>query len=283
MFQCGTMTDDALGALEQLVRQAPTWLDVHLVGFSPDGHEPDPVTVAGHTLRYLMYSHYDFVTLGFPEKGAPMGPHLTFKLVPGNVDLMHLRFIADHPGYERYWWVEDDVRYGGDWSELFARFRRHPADLLGTSVRRRADDPDWAWWSGIELPGPLATDRSVDWITAFIPFGAVTPAGARAVQAAYDERWRGHYEALWPMAIAHAGLRLGDFGGCGEFVHPADVNRHYTSTPVRNLNPGTFQYRPYHEDFDRSTGKLWHPIRPDRVAPAARELAAEGDPAGCAP
>jgi hypothetical protein len=52
---------------------------------------------------------------------------------------------------------------------------------------------------------------------------------------------------------------------------------------VLNLNPGTFQYRPYHEDFDRTGGMLWHPIRPERLTPAAREGAAEGDPAGCAP
>ena len=42
--------------------------------------------------------------------------------MPGNTDLIHFRFARDHPGYRRYWAVEDDVRFGGDWSDLFGHF-----------------------------------------------------------------------------------------------------------------------------------------------------------------
>lgn len=44
---------------------------------------------------------------------------LGFSLVPGNNHYPLIRFFLEHPYYDYYWCIEDDVCYNGDWNFFF--------------------------------------------------------------------------------------------------------------------------------------------------------------------
>ncbi|MFI5426699.1 hypothetical protein [Aeromicrobium sp. UC242_57] len=249
MFGCGRLTDETTQAFRDLVRQAPRWLDVALVGYASEP-VPGRVRVGLRSYRHRLFDAAELTSFRFPVKAAAE----EFRLIPGNTDLIHLRFVAENPGYDRYWFVEDDVRFGGSWSELFDHLRPSTAGLLGTTFRRPADDPDWPWWEG--LSGPAA-----DPLGGFLPFGAVTRPAIDAIMAAYEQGWHGHYEAVWPTVVHAAGLGVQDIGGTGAFVASGDEGRFYDNSGTGPLAPGTFVWRPYHHDYDRTGGKIWHPVR----------------------
>lgn len=249
LFGCGRMTDETREAFRVLVRQVPRWLDIALVGYAPDA-APTRERVGMKSFAHRLFNTSDLTSFGFPVKAAAD----EFKLIPGNTDLIHLSFAAENPEYDRYWFVEDDVRFGGDWSELFNHLRPSTAGLLGTTFRRPSDDPDWPWWSSDSVP---ATDQ----IGGFLPFGAITRPAVEALMAAYADGWHGHYEMVWPTTVHAAGLGLHDIGGNGSFVPPGDEGRFYDNSGVGGLAPGTFVWRPYHQEYDRTGGKIWHPVR----------------------
>ena len=58
------------------MRQAPWWIDVYLVGYSPDSYAArKPVVVGRRTFEHPLYDADDLLDLGFPSKseGFPGG------------------------------------------------------------------------------------------------------------------------------------------------------------------------------------------------------------------
>ena len=47
----------------------------------------------------------------------------------GHTDLIALHFFRTHPNYERYWFVEYDVRFSGAWRDFFGAFDDNDADF----------------------------------------------------------------------------------------------------------------------------------------------------------
>jgi len=200
----------------------------------------------------------------------------------GRTDLVFLHFARTHPGYDRYWVVEYDVRFVGHWRRFFSAFETEEADLIAPVLHRRADlleRKGWAWPGDGDLrsdtppPRSLPPDRQ---LCAFMPIYRVTPAGVAAVTAAWRAGWAGHSETVWPTAIAEAGLRLVDPGGDGPFTPSALRGRFYTCTPREELlSPGTLVLRPpvYHPG--RRPDMLWHPVKPfwvPRLHRAVKEM-----------
>jgi hypothetical protein len=75
----------------------------------------------------------------------------------------------------------------------------------------------------------------------------------------------GHYEVLWPTAVAAAGFRIEDIGGIGPFTPARRKGRHYTSKkPVPDLPKATFIYRPMKLETQiiPDPPLLWHPVKP---------------------
>lgn len=262
VFYCGEMDEGGLEAFTQLVEQSPSWTKVFLVGYGTGPSRVDRVKVGRRTFDHLFYGPDELTDFDFPHKYGRRPDR--FSLVPGNTDLLQIRFARDHPGFDRYWGIEDDVRFGGDWAVLFEHLRRSGAALIGTTMRRRPSDPHWHWWSGIKAPDNEPEPTDEDLVSSFLPFVAITPAGIAAVTAGYERGWQGHYEALWPTLMLKEGLTIRDIGGKGEFVAPGDTERFYTNTGWRSLAPGTFVYRPYHADYERTGDKIWHPLRAGR-------------------
>ncbi|MEP6809217.1 MAG: hypothetical protein ABI992_03170 [Chthoniobacterales bacterium] len=215
----------------------------------------EAVPVRAYTLAELQ-------ALPYPGKMARFRPDDYI----GYVDLAPMRFYLEQPRYEHYWIIENDVRYCGEWGTLFEELRTSEADLLCTTVQRRAENPGWAHWHTLgtgEVQVP--PERQ---LKGFIPFGRVSRRLFAACDARYRAGWCGHSEVLWPTIALEAGMRVEDIGGDGNFTPPAWRGRHYYNAAQDwSLFPGTFVYRPCFTEQEicgpsgRFPGWLWHPVK----------------------
>ncbi len=178
----------------------------------------------------------------------------------GHTDLIALHFFRTHPDYGRYWLVEYDVRFSGDWRRFFGAFEDEAADLVVPLIRRREEQPDWMWWTTVRIPQERPVDPT---LCAFMPIWRATHAAFSAVDAAWRAGWSGHSEAVWPTAVARAGLSLLDPGGHGSFTPARLRGRFYTSNmPDLYLAPGTLMWKPSLLRPGTRPDMLWHPVKP---------------------
>lgn len=184
----------------------------------------------------------------------------------GNNDLPVLDFFRLHPGHDHYWIVEYDVRWSGDWGELFAELAASPADLLAANIEPYANNPDWTWWATMGHQGRQLPESYR--LKAFLPFCRLSRAALHAIDSGYGAGVVGHYEATWPSLCQMAQLRVEDIGGQGSFTPPARRGRFYTNTPAAlDMSPGSFVFRPAITEGDlrrMAIGRppmLWHPVK----------------------
>lgn len=181
----------------------------------------------------------------------------------GHTDLIALHFFNAHPNYDRYWFLEYDVRFSGSWPRFFLYFAESDADFLGTTIRRATTQPEWMHWPTLSVPDSAGPVGQADRICSFMPIMRASRRALAAIDAAYRAGWGGHCEVTWPTIVARAGLKIEDFGGDGEFVRPENRNRFYTNTPSdRDLAPGSMVFRPARTSAGFRRNRLWHPVKP---------------------
>ncbi|MBA0883536.1 DUF3405 domain-containing protein [Flavobacterium sp. BBQ-18] len=83
----------------------------------------------------------DEILIGLEYK--PLGE----KLIPGNNHFPLLKFYKEHPHYDYYWCIEDDVRYTGNWDHFFNHFENSDKSFISSHIQRYADDPQWPYIS----------------------------------------------------------------------------------------------------------------------------------------
>jgi len=74
------------------------------------------------------------------------------RIPDGNTSFPVMEFYRMYPDYEHYWRVEYDVRFYGNWTDLFDYFADNNADLLTTTLYRYAIRPEWMWWNSLKTP-----------------------------------------------------------------------------------------------------------------------------------
>jgi hypothetical protein len=178
----------------------------------------------------------------------------------GHTDLIFLHYVRAHPEHVRYWGIEYDVRFSGDWGRFFAAYEDDPSDFLAPAILPRALDPGWYNWASLGGPVPLPESEQ---LRAFLPVFRASAAMVRAVDAAYRAGWGGHCEGIWPSLARASGLLFCDLGGDGPFTPPRYRGRFYSSTPLSvSLAPGTFVFKPPLYRTGRRRDMLWHPVKP---------------------
>lgn len=215
-------------------------------------------------LREIRFTIDDLIGLGYPNRQQlSIGRSGRRNLKLGNADLPLLLFYLRHPGYRYYWVVEYDVRFTGSWQRFFAAFENCDADLLGTSLRRFEEIPDWNHWGGLCLP--ILASESCERLCGFFPVYRVSNRALATLHDACLRGCGGHMEAMIPTLFHNLGLRVEDIGGDGEFVRPGNTNRYYRNTRTAgSLSPGTFVYRPVATQAGDEPNKLWHPVKAAR-------------------
>jgi hypothetical protein len=229
--------------------------DIWVVGYVAPGADLD----VPPPIRKLIRTPRDLRVLGLPDQ---CGCH-EHKVALRNLDNVLLYFYRLLPDYEHYWMIEYDVRYTGDWSALLAELDDPGVDLLGTLIHSRRDFPEWPHWRTLcTAAQEIGHERQ---IKVFTPMVRLTRRAFAAIDLAYRHGWHGHYEALWPTAVAAAGLHIEDIGAIGPFTPAHRHGRHYTGMrDVPDKPKSTFIYRPMKREAELVSDPpmLWHPVKP---------------------
>jgi hypothetical protein len=263
--------------IDRLNRELPD-VKVFLVCYQPNYQS------ARHSIpgKIYCYGQGDLHRLPYPQKLSAVDwadptvqpPHELFSkkffrdMEWGHQDLPIMKFYLEHPEFDRYWVIEDDVRCSGSWTNIFAELVRSSADLLMTVVANHSEVPEWNWWDD------LITGKEVvpfeERVKGFLPFCRLSSACLRAIDLKYRQGWGGHYEITWANIARASGLLIEDIGGEGAYT-PAERRGRFYTCPIGSwhLFPGTFIFRPpFHDtgvsEFCRDVtteSMLWHPVK----------------------
>lgn len=250
------LTAEVHTLFERLQKEVPSDLDVKLL-LIVSGQSGQEIDLPKHPI--VCISQGDLLKLDlFPKCNSDHW------VLAGNLDLAFLEFVRRHPVYDRYWFVEYDVHWEGNWSVFFERFRNSDADVLAASIHKLHDAPQKLMqldYPKLEVPSCLDW-HSTDLVKAFLPICRLSRDAIETLRLAYERGLGGHYELTIPSAAAHANLTIEDFGGDGVYVRAENRNRFYFATAkTYSHSPGTFVFRPSPKVL-RRTNTLWHPIKP---------------------
>lgn len=216
--------------------------------------------------RFATFKIGDLEALGYPGKSRlryeadSLAKRRDRNMMMGNTELPVLWFFGRSPGYTNYWIIEYDVRYTGSWLDFFSYFADNDADLLGTSLVRYGQRPDWGWWESMDLKD--STILKENFVRGFFPVYRLSNRALARLHDYYRGGSKGHYECLVPTVLEHAGLAIEDIGGSGSFVRPENRNRFYRNSPLNHgLAPGTFVFRPIMARPGSEADMLWHPVK----------------------
>lgn len=176
-----------------------------------------------------------------------------------NIDLPLMWYFHQNPGHDYYWVMEYDVRFTGQWMDLFRHFAASRSDLLATTLFDYAFRPGWDNWKTLKSPRRIP---EAGLVRALFPLYRLSNAALKALHEAYCDGWSGHYEVTIPTILKSQGFTLEDFGGNGSYVAAGNHDRFYRNSPgIAGLAPGTFTVAPNQISSDYPPNLLWHPIK----------------------
>ena len=238
---------DAVMLYEQILQMGQGYGDIFLLYHQKTNLLPEEVQKRDHfifTDTIITQSNY-----------FPVG----FSLVPGNVHYPVLQFFLQNPNYDYYWCIEDDVRFSGDWTELFRAFDTIGSDFITSHIRTSSEEPAWYWWHALANPYQVIDFK--DRIKSFNPIFRISQAALAFIHDALISGWCGHNEVLFPTLLFEAGFDITDFGGNGPFVRPGFENKFYLEQEPNNPQTGTMRWRPVFDQTGKEKNKLYHPVK----------------------
>lgn len=236
-------------------------LDVYLAFQPPDGMTPPPeadfvIRPADAAARFPT-RHAEHQAL---QRGTPWG----------YTDLIWVMiYLSDRlASCDRFWLVEFDVDFSGDWGNFFRQAAPYDEDLLVTRLRPLSTDPRYKHVRDYRQPAHAVADPLI----GFFPISRLSRALAeRYPDLVADPGWQGHFEMVLPTAAASAGFSVADLGGDGPLTPPARRGRHYSAAYTEADRSGSFVFRPARalHYFDERPGGfaradwLYHPVKVD--------------------
>lgn len=175
-------------------------------------------------------------------------------LVPGSNHFPILKFHLDHPNFEYYWCIEDDVVFNGDWSTFFNEVIKNVEyDFISSFIKYYKDkiNPDWFWWNSFSKPG-----REIDLndlLMSFNPIYSISNRAAKFLDQSLKDGWIGHHEVLMVTLLYLNNFEIKDFGGNGSFVPFGFNDKFYTNE--------TYLWRPAFQTPGRLLNKIYHPVK----------------------
>ena len=244
--------------LQRLAAELPDGSDLWVTGCCAGGDALD--TLAGGRARIAAYVRDDLRALPYPARAG----QTNWANMRGANDLALLRFYRDHPDYDRYWFIEYDVRYTGRWDELLGALDSSDADLLCTQVVPRTSMRAWTHWETFSTaPDEVPVNRMY---SGFLPFCRVTRRLLAHIDTVCTRGWSGHPEALWPTAAASAGYTYEEIGGNSRYTPRERRGRYYGFAWITGVGRlGSFTAWPFYSDksdfINRTKDVLWHPVK----------------------
>lgn len=208
-------------------------------------------TMIPKDIRGIGFSIDDLCALGY-EAWAET-------IVPGSNHFILLWFYRMFPDYKRYWNIEYDVEFAGDWKYLFKRFAKSEADLLSCHIMSFSEDPIWYWWRALKTIGEYVPFR--ERIRSFNPIYRLTAIALSFLDAKLKGGNGGHHEVVLPTLLSRAGFILEDFGGKGRFTKSENFGLHYDAKYPEPW--GTMRHKPpiAEDTVIADSRMLYHPVK----------------------
>ena len=184
-------------------------------------------------------------------------------LIPGSCHFPLYDFYLKNNAFDYYWFIEDDVRFLGNWNNLF-NLHHTPSriDFLTCHIRFYQDEPLWHWWDSLYHPEKnIAINLR---LRSFNPFFKISRQALEFLFGAQKEKWQGHNEVLFPTLLFLEGYNIADFGGNGSFVLPRMKDKTYIDSELNTegyLSKGSMRYRPLISKSEFIKNRLHHPVK----------------------
>lgn len=245
-----------LEAYEALKRGAPKCHDVYLMYHQTRKRISKSIAIKNP----IFFNNKVLNSIGFHG--------INNKLVPGSNHFPLFEYYKKEPDYDYYWYIEDDVRFNGEWGSFFGSINENGnnADFLTCHVRKYKDEPNWYWWetlkhnSGIRVPLNLR-------LRSFNPIFRLSKRALMFLSEAYVSGWSGHHEVTMASLLFSAGFSIDDLGDKGEFISPQATKKYYKSAlPDVNgyLRTGSMRFRPFIDVSEMTDEILYHPVKVNR-------------------
>lgn len=245
----------------RLKREAGSVLDVFLAyqqrdeaAEVPSGMRPDLVVRMADSAAHFPLRYQEYL-----QRPNPWG----------YVDLGWITAFLDPSlaAYDRFWLVEYDVDFSGDWANFFGAAAAYEGDLLTSRIRPLSADPAFYFAPIYRQPGTAPADPLI----AFMPISRLS---RRLIEhyrkSLLQPGWHGHFEMVLPSLARADGYSLAEIGGYDAFTPPERRGLHYDGT-YQDLHGTrtTHAYRPPRafSYFAKSPGKfgqrdrIYHPIK----------------------
>lgn len=175
-----------------------------------------------------------------------------------------LKYFREHPNYDYYWYIEDDVYCLMGWDNFFKIFLTEniDCDFLTSHIRDHNQEPDWCWWKSLTFKSSIISDDVK--IRSFNPLFRISRNALCFIDQCLSIGWQGHFEVLLPTLLKINGFSIAEFGGVGKYVLPGCENRFYTSTDIcRNgsIGNGSMRFRPVISKAEMRLPLIYHPVK----------------------
>lgn len=152
------------------------------------------------------------------------------KSVYRNIYVAMLKARLMKPGYNNYWYVEDDTYFNGNWSLLFDACAKDNSDFISTNLRKFKENSDW-YIADTLVPPNSENVLIEDIICAFTVIYRIKGFAIDYILKKMQEGWKGHIEVLFPTLLHLNNFKMKDFGGTTyrEFKGLSDeyfINKH---------------------------------------------------------
>lgn len=168
-------------------------------------HDTRLVLTAPHDAAAAALGLDDVLTIAPPEifRAELRRKAASGKIVPGNVDLVVLAAFRRVPAWRQLVVAEYDVFLPGGFAALRAADAASRADLVACDPRLPEQDPDWVHW---RAAAPGARDAGAPLSAMLFPLARWSARLLDAMEAGYNDGWRGHCEVSVPSIAAARGL-----------------------------------------------------------------------------
>jgi hypothetical protein len=185
-------------------------------------------------------------------------------IVPGSAHYPLLAFARARPEFTRFFVIEHDVEFSGNWGEFIGQVTATSPDFASSHLRTFESDPGWLWWRSLRPPpGDPAWHRSRRELRrTFNPVYSMSRRAIDVLEDAHAKGWHGHFEVLIATILTHSGCKVADLAEIGGFYVEGEQNLPRGAT-LGQLS--TMRWRPSvtpREFVARSTGQtLFHPVK----------------------
>ncbi|CAN7435890.1 hypothetical protein LJR016_002766 [Devosia sp. LjRoot16] len=261
VFVTHIWTSEVAEHYARLKREAGTVLDVFLAYQHNEGELGTPAPVQADFVVRMADSarHFPLRYQEFLQHPTPWG----------YVDLVWITAFLDPrlAAYDRFWLVEYDVDFSGDWADFFRPAAGYEGDLLTTRIHPLSAEPSYYFAPIYRQPAHAIADPLI----VFMPISRLS----RRLLEHYcgmllQPGWHGHFEMLLPSMARADGFSIAEIGGhdtqtprerWGHHYDGSHLDMHTMGTTHAYRPPRGFRYFVRAPQQFRQRNRIYHPIK----------------------